>query len=210
MSVARQFPGSAGRAASPLTGDYVGEEERQRAIASAVLHVEAYGRNVESFLRGPGFWRGPKRYLPHGTPMSLYWEYLAFMQNRAEGPASWTVFFKIFKKLWGVKLRFRNRKGQHASCDMCIGLKRDVKLARSMAERHGLLQRYMTHVHAQWRDRMVWWALCTLSVQWASQSMQVAWRMQTVSIAASCIAVIIDGVDQAKFRIPRVTTDGDA
>jgi hypothetical protein len=170
--------------------------------------VEAYGRNVESFLRGPGFWRGPKRYLPPGNPMSLYWEYLAWMRDRTEEPASWSVFFRIFKKLWGVKLKFRKRKGQHAECDMCVGLKRDIKLARTFPERHGLMQRYMSHIFSQWRDRMVWWSLCTLSVQWSSQSMAIGARMQAISVGASCIAVIADGVDQAKFRVPRVTTDG--
>ena len=65
-------------------------ETRDRAIAGAVLHVEAYGRNFESFLRGPGFLEGPKRFLPNGSPMELFWEYVAVMRARSEEPAYWS------------------------------------------------------------------------------------------------------------------------
>lgn len=141
--------------------------------------------------------------------MSLYWEYVAWMRNRKEEAASWTVFFKVFRKLWGVKLRFRDGKGSmHAECDVCIGLKRDIKVGRSVSERNGLVQRYMTHIFNQWRDRMVWWAICTLSVEWTIKSLSFGAKAFNLSVGASCLAMIVDGIDQAKFRIPRVTTDG--
>lgn len=185
-------------------------ETTDRVIAAAVFQVEAYTRNVESFLRGPGFWKGEKRWLPHDTPLSLYWQYLAFMKTRAtDSPASWSTFFRVFKKLWNTKLAFRQGGGsQHAVCDVCVGLKRDIKLSRSTSERQTLLQRYMKHVFAQWSDRMVYWSLCCLSVTWCSEALAAGTRLLRWSIGSSMITIIIDGVDQAKFRIPRVDVQG--
>ena len=155
---------------------------RDRALASKVLNVEAYGRNVESFLRGPGFLAGPKRYLPKGKPMELYWEYLGVMRARQEAPASWSTFWRVWVKIWGKKLRFR-KIGQHASCDICEGLKREIKAAASLSARHVLLDRYLEHIFCQWSDRMVYWALCALSVRWTQEAMKLGSRLQWASVA---------------------------
>ena len=181
----------------------------ERKKAAAVLEVEAYGRNVESMLSGPGFLAGPRRYVPHGSCMSLFWEYLAFMDGRGEEPASWTRFHYVFKWIWQSKLRFRKGGGSmHAVCDTCVGLKQDIRQARSLAERRGFLQRYIGHAFEQWWGRMVYWALCTLSVSWTSHAMKLGSRLQWISVASSCLAITVDGVDQAKFRIPRLSVRG--
>ena len=184
-------------------------ERSDRVLTAAVLQVEAYTRNVETFLRGPGFWKGDKRWLPHDTPMGLYWQYLAFMKPRSESPASWSVFFRVFKKLWGTKMVFRKAGGsQHAVCDICVGLKRDIKLSRSTSERETLLKRYMQHVFAQWCDRMVYWSLCCMSVTWCGEALKSGARLFRWSIGSSVLTAIMDGLDQAKFRIPRVDVNG--
>jgi len=59
-------------------------EDAQRALAKAILDVEAYGRNFDTFLKGPGFVKGHKRFLPPGSPMTLFWEYLAYVKTRSE------------------------------------------------------------------------------------------------------------------------------
>jgi len=184
-----------------------GADVAERAVAASVLEIEAYGRNVESYFRGPGFFRGQRRFVPNGSPMSLYWEYVAFAQGRSESPASFTTFLRVFRRIWKDKLIFRT-SSQHAQCDTCSGLKKDIKSARSDSERHGFLQRYVGHVRNQWQDRMIYWSLCILSTTWATQALAQGARLQWGSVAASCIALIIDGIDQAKFRIPRLDTMG--
>ena len=183
------------------------EEERLRAISATVFNVEAYGRNAESYLRGPGFLDGPKRWLPHGRPMELYWEYIAFAKARSAETASWSTFYRVYSKIWGVKLSFRT-KTQHATCDICIGLKRDIKEAKSLNARRLPLERYIDHIFRQWTDRVVYWALCELSVSWARHQMQTGYKMSWLSVATSVVVIIVDGLDQAKFRLPRLDTQG--
>ena len=176
-------------------------------MAAAVFSVETYGRNVESFFKGPGFLDGPKRYLPHGKPMELFWQYIAYAKSRGEEAASWSTFYRVFVKTFGNKLQFRT-KSQHASCDICLGLKRDIRAARTFDERRLLLDRYIDHVYKQWSDRVVYWALCTLSVSWTSKAMELGDRLAWLSVASSVVTIIIDGLDQAKFRLPRLDTLG--
>jgi len=123
-------------------------------------------------------------------------------------PASWSTFYRVYRKVWGAKLRFRKGKGQHPTCDVCLGLKKDIKEARSLDERHAFLQRYMSHVFEQWQDRMVYWALCTLSCAWCARALREGSRLLWLTVASSCATIIIDGVDQAKFRIPRIDSEG--
>ena len=70
-------------------------EAAERRKAAAVLEVAAYGRNVDSMMSGPGFHKGPPRHVPHGSCMSLFWEYMCFMKTRGEEPASWSRFYHI-------------------------------------------------------------------------------------------------------------------
>ena len=184
-------------------------EAAERRKAAAVLEVAAYGRNVDSMMSGPGFHEGPPRHVPHGSCMSLFWEYMGFMKTRGEEPASWSRFYHIFKLVWRDKLRFRKDGGsQHAKCDTCVGLKQDIRNARSLAERHGFLQRYIGHVFEQWRDRMVVWALSTLSVTWTSQAMRLGARLQWICVSSAVLVIVVDGIDPAKFRIPRLSRKG--
>ena len=182
-------------------------ESRVRAVAASAINVEAYGRNVESYFRGPGFMQGPKRWLPHGNAMELFWEYIGCARARSQTPASWSTFYRVFSRIWGVKLAFRKRT-QHATCDICIGLKRDIKEARTLSSRHINLEAYIDHIFLQWTDRVVYWSLCELSVGWTRHSMQVGQRLAWLSVATSVVVIIIDGVDQAKFRLPRLDTHG--
>ena len=104
-----------------------GAEAADRVLAANVLDLEAYGRNVDSFMKGPGFIKGTRRYVPNSSPMSLYWEYLSFMQGRTEPPACWSSFFSVYRKIWLKHLLFR--KGPDAS--------RNVLLAKCFLEATG-------------------------------------------------------------------------
>ena len=96
----------------------------ERKKAAAVLEVEAYGRNVESMLSGPGLLAGPRRYVPHGSCMSLFLGVSGFHGRSRGGACSWTRFHYVFKRIWQSKLRFRKGGGSmRAVCDTCVGLK---------------------------------------------------------------------------------------
>ena len=83
-----------------------------------------------------------RRYLPHGTPTDLYWQYLAWHEGRAEAgqplkvfgprssgveateqsrPASWTIFWRVYTK-WFEILRPR-AKSDHGQCQTCFEYK---------------------------------------------------------------------------------------
>ena len=147
-------------------------------------------------------------------PVMFCWPNV-FWRQRVPNPKQQTGFWRWFpgvpKNSWPTKhygILLKGGGAQHAECDMCVGPKKDIRASRSLAERHSYLQRYLSHVYDQWRDRMIYWAKCTLSVCWASQAMKLGARLQWASVASSCIACAIDGVDQAKFRIPRLDAAG--
>ena len=57
---------------------------------------------------GPGTLEGPRRYLPHGQVVDLFWEYVAFEEASGEEPASLATFTQVFNKVYESKhLRFR-------------------------------------------------------------------------------------------------------
>ena len=68
--------------------------------------------------------------------------------------------------------------------------------------RHHTYQEYGKHLRAQWLDRMVYWSARALSRQWAE--MRHASCSAAVSMQNSCLTIIADGMDQAKFKCPRL------
>jgi len=51
-------------------------EEEIRAIAAHAMHVENTRTPTEAITVGPGLFVGPRRYLPPGKRIHLYWEYI--------------------------------------------------------------------------------------------------------------------------------------
>ena len=138
---------------------------------SSLRHMNSFLHDIEQTAEdphgmsiGPGTLKGPRRYLQHGTPRELFWEYIAFCQIRNQVAASYTKFKRVFKAVKKTHLACR-RKHEHNECDVCNRFKRLYKTA-SAAERKKMSARYVAHLLHQWLDRQVYWSMRTMSQQW--------------------------------------------
>lgn len=150
-------------------------EQTTRSIRKHILDLQAYESDMEAFARGPGTVKGPRRYLQHGHPTHLFWEYQAVQRSRQQPVASFTTFMRIFHRVFKQHLKFRKRL-QHAECTTCCSLKLAMARAITIQDRQTLTQTYMTHIFDQWRDRQVYWTYRTLSVSFFEQSQRLAAR----------------------------------
>ena len=166
------------------------------------LHVHSCG--PENVMIGPGTFAGPVRAVQHTDRTELFWEYVAFCQAHGMEPASISTFFRVANKICqpgkqGNFLRFR-KAGDHAQCNVCTELKDRIRQLRGRAAAEGAYRAYCSHLLSQWQDRQVYWAFRSMSHQWCYHGE----RLQQTALMSSCICVFADGMDQAKFRCPRI------
>ena len=188
-------------------GPSLDEDTTDRVVHKAILDIGAHGATFDSMMHGHGFLDGPRRYLQHSTRTDLFMEYVVVMKKRGTEPASFSTFARVLRTIWGKHLIFR-KATTHVQRDVCCGLKRDIKHASSLEWRGQLLERYMKHIFEQWSDRLVWWAIAELSTQLCQASARVGARVAWSSVGASLVAVAQDGMDQSKFRVPRLSHRG--
>ena len=74
-----------------------------------------------------------------------------------------------------------------SQCELCFHFKSDLANAASMEERLGILMRYRKHLADQYQDRSICWGLQELCLDEMS----------------NLLVLQTDGMDQAKFRLPR-------
>ena len=128
----------------------------------------------------------PVRWLPPGHKKDTWWLYLASLkesgQTRPAGsyPTMCRVWRRCFRKVLKV-----SKYGKHAKCDLCYQLKARIQLAASYADKLDVSRRLTDHIEKQWRDRMVYWRM----------------RADSAQSGSKWICIIIDGADQAKFRV---------
>lgn len=83
-------------------------------------------------------------------------------------------------------------------CDICFSLKKDINdKTRSPDQRCEALRLYRAHVGDQYRDRQALWSLQSVSCEALSDMGDVD---------SSVMTILIDGMDQSKFAIPRDPT----
>lgn len=181
------------------------EEEEERAIAAAALYAETSRAPSETIRLGPGMVAGPLRFLPPQKRIHLYWEYVGWCEKEAAEAASFQTFLRAFAASRD-KLRIR-KAGAHATCDQCLALKKAIRSATFPQARQHAVERYTEHILLQWLDRQVYWHAQTLSssLRAALVSGQT-FRNLARSMSQACL--IVDGIDQAKFRIPRILQKG--
>ena len=68
---------------------------------------------------------------------------------------------------------------------------------------------FTQHNLDQWLDRQVWWHQVELGLQLSSMLKQ-GYMLSAVARSVSQLSLIVDGIDQAKFRLPRVLDRGHA
>jgi hypothetical protein len=182
-------------------------EDQERAIAAAALYAETSMAPSQSIQYGPGMLNGPLRFLPPQKRIHLYWEYVGWCQaSETKGqPASLNTFLRAYRA-GSNKLRIR-KAGTHALCDKCLALKQAIRGALCPNARKEAMERYTEHILRQWLDRQIYWHAQSLSCQLRT-ALTMGQKMESLARNASQACLIVDGIDQAKFRIPRVLEKG--
>jgi hypothetical protein len=111
---------------------------------------------------------------------------------------------EVFQRKTAI-LGFRKTDGEHSLCTACEGFKHELRRAKGVLERQSIIEAYSVHLQGQWKDRMVYWAARSMSCQWVMATLSLDSLSSALSAcqSMSLLTVISDGMDQAKFCIPR-------
>ena len=181
-------------------------EELQRLVNAIGRTLNTFSTDVDCQLIGPGTFTGPRRCLQHGCRTDLYWEYLAYVESRSMTAASYNTFMRVANTILkpGLRdghLRFR-KPGEHSVCDFCFQAKERIRQARSKDAKLAEERELVRHRLSQWQDRQIYWAFRTMSQNFFCDLLPSGADPGALP-NVSTLCVIIDGMDQAKFRTPR-------
>ena len=115
--------------------------------------------------------------------------------------ASFSTFFRAFGQC-DKQLRIRT-VGEHAVCDICTCLKKRLRDARWPKDRQAILMEYTSHVLMVWLDRQVYANATTTSLE-CRRLLEMGERFGAIALSVSQLCMAVDGMDQAKFRVPRI------
>ncbi|CAK9008227.1 unnamed protein product [Durusdinium trenchii] len=170
--------------------------------------LHRYRSDVDVHLIGPGTFKGERRELPNSSRTELYFEYVAHCSTTSEVPASFNTFLRVVNRVMGPHVRdghlhFR-KDSEHAKCDTCVRLKKLLRPNRQGAALNDAAsQSYSRHLLSQWLDRQAYWSYRSLSQTWF-RKMAIGERIAQQSVGTSALCLIQDGMDQAKFKVPRL------
>lgn len=177
-------------------------EEEQRAITAAVLYAASLETSDATVAFGPGMAWGPLRFLPPCRRVHLYWEYVLFCKQADLLSSSFATFLRVIRES-RRHIRIRKSGGEHAVCDECAMFKKTLRALSYPAERQTVMEKYSRHLMDQWLDRQVDANNTILSLQ-CRKALQSGFSFANLARNLSHLAMCADGVDQAKFRCPRV------
>ena len=151
---------------------------------------------------GPGSFQGPRRFLEHSTATDLFYQYCAHSEANRQDAACFSTFLRVLKQVFKSHLKFRE-KAEFGVCNVCYGWKMRIKRASSKADQTEAVKGYTRHLLAQWLDRQVYWKLRALSRAIIGQALRDNQIVMMQDLATSVMTAIMDGMDQAKLRVPR-------
>lgn len=164
------------------------DESVLRSVHGFMRSLHQYNSDIEAQMIGPGFLRGERRHLPHGSRTEMFFEYRAHCRSVGEEePASFATFLRVANKVFGPHMRsgflhFR-KPSEHAVCDICTRLKRSLRFRRGAVASAGgpnadadAVRAYTSHILHQWLDRQCYWSLRTLSQSWFRRESDLAER----------------------------------
>jgi hypothetical protein len=134
----------------------------------------------------------PCQYLNPGTFEDLFLQYETSMEPAER--VSKSTLFSVWKRNWCRVIRFRN-VGQGKRCKLCAKLDEERAQATTEEERMLIGQRKQSHIDEILADRAVTGRTITMAERDASRPADDGHDQ--------VIAITIDGMDQAKFRVPR-------
>lgn len=179
-----------------------------RLVNHFLLSLETMSSDPDVHQIGPGTFSGPCRWLQASSRTELYWEYYASCLAKNMDPASYSTFLRVANSILrpgmkGGHLKFRG-VNQHGKCNVCYELKLKIKKAPTNEQRKEAYRLYSSHLLSQWLDRQQYWSFRTMSHTWVKTMAELGHKMLISSVASNCLCVNIDGMDQSKFRIPRI------
>ena len=144
----------------------------------------------------------PRRHLPPGKPMTLFWQLRAWWEaiqeiaaNNPQSAAmgkpqttcpSWATFWRAWSEKWSSILTFRQRT-QHKECDICYDYRENLQKKNATgAQKIQWAKEWQEHLRAQYHDRLIYWSL-----RWASRAYQ------------NVLVLTIDSMDKAKTAYPQ-------
>ena len=166
---------------------------------AATEHVEInsthplWGIQVDAVRQGNGQVLVPKRWINPGCLEQLWVDYCT--DQSVEGDrASHSTFRKAWKETWSKLMPFRD-VGQGKRCRECAQLDEEARQAITEEEKAALAQRKARHITEVMADRQVGVRGNHLAAIDASRPNGHG--------CGQMLKILIDGMDQAKFRCPR-------
>jgi len=143
-------------------------------------------------VEGPSEAHRGRRYLAHPNVVELHAHYSA----EAAVPASYSHFVKLFRA-WRPVLLFLKNHGTHSKCPDCEHFKELNRRATAVSDQTLALDAYRQHLAAQARGRA--------HAAYLAQGSRRAMLGEAVD-SDGMLYMTMDGMDQAKFRMPRNTS----
>ena len=178
-------------------------EEEERAIADMALYIASTLEPTSMLRFGPGTHGGPTRYIGVMKPIHLYMELEAWCASQSIPKPSFQTLLRALDQCGCI--RFRKTAGQHPNCDTCMHYKQRLRSPQSPQQRAVVLEEYCQHILMQWLDRGVDSNSTELS-RMCRRMLDMGARLSTMARQSSFWLIRADGVDQAKFRVPRCAT----
>ena len=150
-----------------------------------------------------------ERYLSWNSFKGFYRQFVAMAGLLNLAIVSWSTFWTTYKSSWEHCLKFRGCT-QHGKCDDCEDYKEHLRGAKTKAEEETYTREYTKHQREQFADRGVYYTCRAASecfFQWIAKSIMGVSLSAAVERTNSTLCLIIDGMDQAKFRCPRTPKD---
>ncbi len=169
------------------------ENPLKRAPESQTENVQKFHATQQQSRFGPGTEELmlepsedlPVRYLPPGVKKDQWWTYLATFACDFQKPiGSYRTLARVWRECFAKILKIRDYS-KHPCCTTCARLKENILAAVAYADKLRASKALHEHHEKQWRDRMIYWRM----------------RSHANQQNARWLVVIIDGADQAKFRI---------
>ena len=181
------------------------EEHESRVILAAARACSTSNAlpDVKAAV-GPGALRGPRRWLPPGKKIHLWMEYRMLRKNAGQPAAGYTTFLETWRAVFASgTLRMRKAHGMHAVCQVCEGYKKELRCYRGSPVAHEqTMNLYTEHLVTQWLDRQVADHMRDMSES-CCRGLANGHFVASLAVSSSVLTICVDGMDQAKFRIPR-------
>ncbi len=129
------------------------------------------------------------RFLPPQSMVDLY----SYHRACERDPVAYSTFLRTYQCKWKQTLRIRH-SGMHSKCPDCEKYKELRRQATSVKDVETVTEKYCEHLKAQYNDRLV----CSRIAALAESSLN-----GEVELDGSVLSVCMDGMDQAKFSVPR-------